>query len=325
MLNLDTKGISPDAWKKLKKAITTGRVAHAYLFQGPGGSGREQAAVLLAACLNCDTPSDQGQPCGQCAACQKIAHGNHPNIHTIAPDGATIKLYQFKELKKELSLRRVESGFQVIVIKQAEKMTVQAANSMLKTIEEPPEQTIFILIAENLAAILPTIISRCQKVSFTGLAITQHARILADKAAIKPELARIVLLASGGGAEAAETLLDNGFVEVRQRVLDKMPQLQSMKRAQLIFLAEEWSKEFTEEILQVIMFWQRDLVVWAETESENLLLNQDKIADVKENAADAKALQAAEIVLSAQQAVGHNANKRLTLETMLLQWSDLYR
>ncbi len=324
MLKVDLTKVQARAWNKLKRALSGGRIAHAYLFQGPSGVGREQAAILFAASLNCHHPGEEGVACGECAACRKIARGNHPNLHILKPDGSSIKLQQFKQLKKELSLRRVEEGCQVVIIAQAERMTDQAANSILKILEDPPEDTVFILMIENIFAVLPTILSRCQKVSFQALSVQERSRALAEEMGMTPHVAAIVLQLGGGNVEKVRQLLEKGILGLREQVLDKVEDIKKMNQAQLLFLAEEWAKENTVMILQVLLLWCRDLLVWQETETESLLVNQDKLDRIKRGSGFVRELQElADLILATQQAVVNNANKRLAMENMLLKWAKV--
>lgn len=160
--------------RALAGALALGRVSHAYLFAvlnpglptpGDDGTDRATAAALsFARRLNCEAPTGDSA-CGTCLSCRLVADGNHPDVRIVSPDGLSVKIDQIRELKREMSLRpRCDGGFRVTIIEGAEKMTVEAQNSFLKLLEEPPERAVFILVCQNPSGLLPTVRSRCQLV-----------------------------------------------------------------------------------------------------------------------------------------------------------------
>ncbi|MGE5587249.1 MAG: ATP-binding protein [Clostridia bacterium] len=160
--------------RALAGALALGRVSHAYLFAvvnpglpipGDGGTDRAMAAALtFARRLNCEAPAGDSA-CGKCVSCRLVAVGNHPDLRIVSPDGLSVKIDQIRELKREMSLTpRRAGGVRVAVVEGAEKMTVEAQNSFLRLLEEPPEGAVFILVCLNPAGLLPTVRSRCQLV-----------------------------------------------------------------------------------------------------------------------------------------------------------------
>ncbi|MGE5584528.1 MAG: ATP-binding protein [Bacillota bacterium] len=160
--------------RALAGALAAGRVSHAYLFAvldpglpapGTGGLDRATSAALsFARRLNCESP-DADTACGTCLSCRLVADGNHPDVRIVSPDGLSVKIDQIREIKKEMSLKpRQDGGFRVTIIEGAEKMTVEAQNSFLKLLEEPPDRAVFVLVCQNPSGLLPTVRSRCQMV-----------------------------------------------------------------------------------------------------------------------------------------------------------------
>ena len=146
----------------LASALAEGRLSHAYLFVGAPGSGKERAAKALAQCVVCPNGG-----CGRCDECIRVAHGTHPDVHVLAPESANGYLVaQVRNLIADVSLAPVRAQHKVYIVTQAALLRGTAANALLKTIEEPPEGVIFILIARSSAAVLPTIASRCQELPF---------------------------------------------------------------------------------------------------------------------------------------------------------------
>lgn len=194
--------------QKITDSFESGRPGQTYLFVGPAGVGKKYAATGFAQALLCPQ-SPRG--CGKCPSCFRISSGHHEGLKVIAPQGVSIKMEQAKEVLEFLSLKSL-TGHRVIIIDQAQTLNTQAANSLLKTLEEPPEGTFFFLIAPSVAGILPTIRSRSRIVQFKPL--TQE--ILAKK--VKAPL--WALRAAGGSFEKLAQLQEPAELETRQKSVD---------------------------------------------------------------------------------------------------------
>mgnify|MGYP001263492774 CR=1 FL=1 len=150
--------------RMLKNALRRRRLAHAYIFSGTDREGKRLMAMELAKALNRSTYSDDA--CNHCTNCVRITNGNHPDVHWIKPDGASVKIEQIRTLQKSVAFHAVESMTKVFVIEAVETMTMQAANSLLKILEEPAGSAVIILLTDTVQAIIPTILSRCQLIAF---------------------------------------------------------------------------------------------------------------------------------------------------------------
>ncbi len=155
----------------LELSVRAGKIGNAYLFHGPAGSGKKSLAKVFAKAVNC-VEKRGDKPCGNCPSCMKFENGNHPNIEWVKPDGASLKIRQIVQIVGDVSKKPYDSGYKVVVIEQAEKMTVDAQNAFLKTLEEPPPYTVFLILAENPKALLPTVVSRCQSFRMRPVPIT---------------------------------------------------------------------------------------------------------------------------------------------------------
>ena len=149
----------------LKAAVSEGQVAHAYLFYGSEGIGKRTLAALFANALLCPAKD----PCGVCVHCKKVGGGSHPDLHWIEPEGKSLKIDQVRTLKRKAYLKPHEARFQVFVLVDAQSLTLEAANSLLKVLEDPPPASVFILLARNPASLLPTVVSRCQSFALPRL------------------------------------------------------------------------------------------------------------------------------------------------------------
>lgn len=175
----DIKG-QDHAVKFLKTAIKNGKMAHAYIFVGPRGCGRSSLARNFAKAVNCE--DSENAPCEACPTCRKIDKGIHPDVKWIKKDekASEIKIEQMRDLQGRIILKPYEAKCKIYVIVGAELMNIEAANSFLKTLEEPPANSLLILITERPKDLLPTIVSRCQMVRLRPLPIAEPVSILTD-------------------------------------------------------------------------------------------------------------------------------------------------
>ncbi|MBP2002684.1 DNA polymerase-3 subunit delta' [Paenibacillus shirakamiensis] len=200
----------------LQRALQQGRISHAYLFNGPAGSGQKQMALTFVQALFCTEAMDDA--CGECLECRKVAHGNHPDLLLIAPEGNSIKIDQIRDLQRIFSYRSENGNRKIYIIEAAEKMTVQAANSLLRFLEEPPSPAVAILLTDNGQALLPTIQSRVQWVPFVALPPSIMLQVLSDEGFPVPLVSCAVNLAAGTES-ARELLQQNWFAEIRNVVV----------------------------------------------------------------------------------------------------------
>lgn len=162
----------------LRRSLETGRLAQAYLFSGPEGVGKRTAALALAGAVGCHTSSGEG--CDRCDHCSKIASGSHPDVIVVAPDGAFIKIDQVRALEPLLAIAPRESPRRFVVIDGAERLHPSAANALLKSVEEPRGDTTFVLVASAPHRVVPTLLSRSQRLRFAPLSPTQVEQITRD-------------------------------------------------------------------------------------------------------------------------------------------------
>lgn len=207
------------AKKIMIRAIASGRIAHAYLFRGPAGVGKKLFAQTFAAWLSCPRPLAEGG-CGSCSSCRKYRSGNHPDICYLEPDNGALKIDQIRAFCRSLAYPPYESPYRVSILEDVHEMRAAAANSLLKTLEEPPAQNVLILTAESSKAVLPTIQSRCQELPFYRLSVPDTGIVLQR---LRPELdsAALLLLArlSQGCPGQALRLLDQELVELYEKTV----------------------------------------------------------------------------------------------------------
>ena len=161
-------------WPLLLDLAHKNTLPHAFLFYGLKGIGKKKMALDFVSWLFCSASQKQNQACLACPSCKKILNHNHPDLFLIDPEDENIKIETIRELLPMLAFSPLEASFKVVIINQAHQLTMGAANSLLKTLEEPPKQTLFFLIAPNLSLMLPTIRSRCQKLFFPETPLKQN-------------------------------------------------------------------------------------------------------------------------------------------------------
>ncbi len=305
----------------LRHAIERNRLPHAYLFLGSEGVGKKLTALTLAQVLNC---AEGGTDfCGRCSGCHKVSNALHPDVVLIEPgDNGSIKIEEVRHLQEKIAYKPFEGRVKVWIIDQAEKLTPQAANCLLKTLEEPPEHSLLILIASQASALLPTVISRCQQVNFARLTASVIKQLLLEQG-VAPEVLELgVALADGGLSRVSQEQLEE-FRACREEALGY---LQGQRGAfeDVFVLSDKLAKnkEQIEQLIQLFNLWYRDLLLLKLGLGKDLLVNQDKFVQLNQQAEGLELpliQQRLERIQQSFVALQYNANSRLVLENMLLQ------
>ncbi len=235
----------PIAARLLKNSLVHHRIAHAYLFEGERGTGKKAGSLLLAASLFCEETGQDMLPCGECGNCRRIKSGNHPDVHLVEPDGLSIKIDQIRSLRTEFSKSGMESKRKLYIIIDAEKMTVQAANSLLKFLEEPHSETTAVLVTEQPQQLLPTIISRCQSVPFYPLRPEIFAQKLVEAGMSQGKTALLAAL-TNDLQEAVRLNEDDWFAQARKIVL-KLYEVLNNPLYAMTSLQTDWMGHFKEK------------------------------------------------------------------------------
>lgn len=211
------------ACTQLRQAYRHQRLSHAYIFDGPSGVGKMATAQALAALLLCQAPQD-ADACGCCNSCRQLQSGTHPDCHLVVPDGKSIKIKQIRELRNSLSSMATYGGYTVVLIDDADTLGIEAANALLKTIEEPQGPTCFILITSHADRLPDTIRSRAQLLRFKPLGDANILRLLGEDS---PEARRSAELAFGSLARAQALLHDPEQRDGLSQRIDKIRALLS--------------------------------------------------------------------------------------------------
>ncbi|MEK5161344.1 DNA polymerase III subunit delta' [Paenibacillus sp. FSL R5-0527] len=254
--------IGQDTAKQLLQGgLRRNEISHAYIFSGPPGSGQMEMAMAFVQALFCTRGGDDA--CGECLECRKVLHGNHPDLFTVKPDGATIKIDQIRDLQRIFSYRSESGNPKAYIIDEAEKMTVQAANSLLKFLEEPPSPAVAILLSDNGRALLPTIQSRAQWVPFLPLNPERMLQILADEG-YPATLARSAVHLAAGLGPCRELIQQNWFAEIRNVVLQLGREIAGRGGSPLITAQQSLFKagltDHLDMLFSLFHLWFKDMI-----------------------------------------------------------------
>lgn len=308
------------AVQQLRHAALTGQPAHAYLFTGPPAVGKRTLATALARTLNCtgDEP-----PCGVCRACRLIADGRHPDVQQVKPENNTIKIDQIRQLQHDAALAPVEARWRVFLLPNVERATRGAANSLLKTLEEPPDHVVLLLTALDANALLPTVVSRCRVVPLRPLPIDQVQAALEERWDVDTERAALLARLSDGRIGWAVTLLeDSAILEQRQADIEAMTSITGARRVERLSLAQRLSRddERLGDTLALWLSWWRDLML-VKAGTAHTISNADHLPTLQRQAAGYELQEIAGTIQAIRETIRQvdaNVNKQLALEVLLL-------
>lgn len=313
----------------LRQSLSTGRTAHAYLFSGPPQIGKTRLALRLAQALNCTQPD---APCGQCPSCRKIERHVHPDVHLLEGDGegGKIKIEQIRELQREAVLAPYEGAKRVFILRRLDLASIEAANSLLKTLEEPPAHVVLILTAVDADALPATVVSRCQRLDLRPVAQRKIEAALCDEGVVSGR-ARLLARLSGGRVGWAFQAGQGGeLLEQRDRDLDSLLNLLASNRVDRLNFAWEASRDSValQRLLETWTVWWRDLLL-IRSQAEDGIVNFDRRKQLRALAAVGDTCQVWAALKDLQDTaaqVAANVNARLALESLLLKfphWSPL--
>jgi DNA polymerase-3 subunit delta' len=314
------------AVEMLHKHAARGEFRHAYLFVGPPGLGRRTLALRFAQALNCTSPLAPGIPCGECRDCKQIEGMRHPDINIIQADseGGTLKVDQIREVQRALSLKPYQVNYRVALFLRFHEANDNAANALLKTLEEAPGHAVLILTADTPEQLLPTIISRCEIIRLRPLPV---AAIEADlvKRGVEAEHARLLAHISGGRPGYARTLVEDGsLLENREERLNDLQSLLPAPRVEKFSYADKLAKD-KDAMRQAILIWLsywRDVLLRT-AGANTALVNIDRNMEIEFLASRLDLSTARRVVGSLETALEkmeRNVNSRLLAEVLLMDW-----
>ncbi|HEX9022461.1 MAG TPA: DNA polymerase III subunit delta' [Geobacteraceae bacterium] len=304
----------------LSRSLAADRIAHAYLFDGIEGCGKKRTALAFIEAVFCG----RNEGCGLCPSCRKIAAGQHPDLHLVEPDGAFIKIDQIRELQRDLAFRPFEAPKKACIIDAADRLNPAAGNALLKTLEEPPGNALMVLITANPGGVLPTILSRCQRLHFSALPEATVATILRESGADQED-ARIAASLSGGSMRKALEIGTQKALEERKGFLERICSLSLGEIVPLFAAAEELAadREKALELLDLLTAFLRDIMLV--TGGSREVVNSDLLPLIER---EATAYPGGEIierigrVAETRRAIQGNVNPRLALEVLFMRLAE---
>jgi DNA polymerase-3 subunit delta' len=307
----------------LKGAASAGKVAHAYLFTGPEGIGKATTAIALAAALNCETNPKEG--CEQCTSCYKIKHRIHPDLIHIQPDGRYIKIAQVRALEEHLGFSPHEGRSRLVIIDGADHLNLNAANALLKSLEEPQPRTQFVLVAAAGHQVIPTLVSRCQQIRFLPLQRNDVLSIIQRCSDVDPADQRAAAALAEGSVKKAQRLLEEEQMSAIQTIVTALRETTRRREAVAIFqAASEAGRDrlLLREALDVLRIWLRDLLLCREGLGEGRIVNQDAMDELVSEAEQLSTpalMSRIRAVDEAQLALRGNVHPTLALENLVLR------
>ena len=318
----------------LQRSLEEESLAHAYLLVGPPHVGKMTLALNLAQALNCQGTE---RPCGECASCQKIASANHADVQVIGltqnVDSAEAKLRteigidQIRQMQHSASLPPFEGKYKIFIIEGAEFLSTEAANCLLKTLEEPTGKVVFILLTTNDGLLPATVVSRCQRLELSPLAATEVETALNSRWGIEPQKAKLLArLSHGCLGWALSAALDDGLLQQRAEKIDRLLDIINADYEERFAYANQLAAQFTQnrglvqEVLDLWLDWWRDLLL-VKIGCSDIITNVDRLDKLVEIAEDYRLAQIKAFINSIQAAgeqLRQNANPRLVLEVLML-------
>ena len=319
--------------KQLEVSLAQERLAHAYLLVGPPHVGKMTLALGLAQAVNC--AQGQSVPCGDCSHCLRIEQGIHADVRVIGvtqrdengPTRTVIGIADIKESLHQASLKPFEGPCSVIIFDGAELMSDEAANALLKTLEEPPPQVLILLLTANQEALLPTVLSRCRRLDLLPVGQDQMVERLTAEHEVSLEMAqRLALMSRGCIGWAINAVNDPQILEQRAADIQQIKEICQIGLQQRFNYANELAARFfrgrdsTKELLFLWLRWWRDLLLIKEG-VEQYVQDQDELTHLRLQASQLSTLQIVGFIKALNQtleALDSNANPRLALEVLML-------
>lgn len=305
-------------------AIENQKVSHAYILTGEAGMGRKSLAHAFALALLCE--KGKAEPCMECHACKQVLSGNHPDlIHVTHEKPNSIGVDDIREqINDTIMVRPYSSYYKIYIVDEAEKMTQQAQNALLKTIEEPPSYAVIILLTTNQEAFLPTILSRCVQLKLKPLRDFTVKSYLTEALHV-PEADTDIFAAFARGnlGKAISLVSSEDFKLMHQEVLKLLKSIQNMDISELLDSIKTLKEQNLDiyECLDFIQMWYRDVLLYKVTKDLNLLIFKDQYRSINEismNSSYEKLERVLEAIDKARVRLDANVNMELAMELMLM-------
>ncbi|QQY79871.1 DNA polymerase III delta prime subunit [Keratinibaculum paraultunense] len=315
-----------DTIDNLKKAIEKGQIFHSYLFEGEESIGKKKVALSFAKTLLCKSRGIE--PCNMCNSCLKFDNFNHPDFILIEPENGIIEKKKIDRLLSKINIAPLESNRKIIIIDDSDTMRMDTQNSLLKTLEEPPHYINIILITSNSNNIIPTILSRCQIINFYPINKNKIEKLLISKYKKTKEEANFIAHFTNGSLGKAITYSESlDFFKLRDETLDIVDHIVRGDKFNIFTSIDFFNihKDDYEDILDILLYWFRDLILYKKVGSSELLINQDKISLLSKQSflKEEKINDIIYTVIETKENINRHVNYQLAIETMLLNMQEV--
>lgn len=307
-------------------AVKTDKVSHAYILNGEKGSGKKLLASLFAMSLQCQDREEDGDACGKCQSCKQTVSNNQPDIIKVTHEKpSTISIDDIREqVNNDIVIKPYSSRYKIYIIADADMMTVQAQNALLKTIEEPPEYAVIMLLTENAETLLPTIRSRCVMLKLRNIKDQLVKKYLMEQMEIPDYKADVcVAFAQGNMGKAIMLATSEHFNEIKEEAVHLLRNINEMDLNELIDAVKRCMSYKLEisDYLDVIAIWYRDVLIYKATRNVDRVVFSDQLKYIKDRA-NKSSYEGIEIILDAlekaKSRLKANVNFELTMELLLL-------
>lgn len=313
----------------LQNAVRLNKVSHAYLINGERSCGKEFVAKIFAAALQCETPVTlEGcvEPCGECHSCKQMATGNQPDVIFLSHEKpGTIGVEDIRsQINGTVAIKPYSSRYKIYMINDGEKMTVQAQNALLKTLEEPPEYVVILILTANVETLLSTILSRCAVLNMRPVRDSQVKRFLMETMQLPDYKADICVAFARGNIGKAKMLASSeDFDRVKEEAVTLLKYINDMEISEIVASIKKISeyKLDVNDYMDILAIWYRDVLLFKATHDVNHLIFRGEIQAIKK-VADRSTYEGLEKVISAleksKERLNANVNFDLTMELLLL-------
>ena len=313
----------------LRQGLATGAMPHALLFLGAEGVGKSSTAQALAQALNCEQRQTDQDACGHCRSCRMFTAGGHPDFLQIKPSGEggqpQIKIEQIRELRRQLGYPPLAGNWRVVLLKPAETLNEAAANALLKTLEEPPVGNVLILTAIGERDLLPTIVSRCRRLTFGAIPQSILIQELKRRKGLSPEQAALAAAMHYGSLGLALQEDFQQLLDQRNQTVKELEQLEHGSVGEVLQWATQKSKKDAglDKFIILGRLWYRDLLALKCHARPEQLLNWDRsadLADQQRSLTTEAILTRLDVLSRLPQQLRANLNIELCLNTFTLRW-----
>ncbi|MFW6130455.1 MAG: DNA polymerase III subunit delta' [Atribacterota bacterium] len=314
----------------LKNRIKYNKIGHSYLFIGKEGIGKKMTAIAFSKAVNCINLSKEQNPCNQCSSCLKIEKGMSADFNIVFPHNLTIKIDQIRELKNKIYFQPLENKKKIYIIDNADQMTIEAANSLLKILEDPPEYAIIILVTAFPDKILPTILSRCCQLLFKPLKIANQREVLRKKIPLEKEekIENLIKLTYGNPGKAFNLVENQEKMKEYQQCIDILANMKPEETMDYIFSSEKMFGEvvnYFSSFTEMMVLWFRDILLFKIGAEREKIIFQDHINVLRHYAeyySREKVIYILEYLVNIPEKMEIHINPRTLLENILIQLGD---